>query len=119
MEENVAAMEEEIGRVKTGQVTYAVRDTSIEDKEIKQGDYMGIGDRGILSVGEDKDAVAIEMVKEMVDDEVELISIYYGTDITEEEAEAFGKEVESLYPDCDIELQYGGQPIYYYVISAE
>ncbi|MCI9298266.1 MAG: DAK2 domain-containing protein [Lachnospiraceae bacterium] len=119
IEENVAAMEEEIGRVKTGQVTYAVRDTSIDDKEIKQGDYMGIGDKGILSVGEDKDAVAREMVKEMVDDEVELISIYYGADIPEEEAEAFGKEMEGLYPDCDIELQYGGQPIYYYVVSAE
>ncbi len=119
IEENVAAMEEEISRVKTGQVTYAVRDTSIDDKEIKQGDYMGIGDKGILSVGEDKDAVAREMVKEMVDDEVELISIYYGADIPEEEAEAFGKEMEGLYPDCDIELQYGGQPIYYYVVSAE
>ncbi len=119
IEENVAAMEEEISRVKTGQVTYAVRDTSIDDKEIKQGDYMGIGDKGILSVGEDKDAVAREMVKEMVDDEVELISIYYGADIPGEEAEAFGKEMEGLYPDCDIELQYGGQPIYYYVVSAE
>ena len=118
-EENVAVMEAEIGKVKTGQVTYAVRDTSIDDKEIKQGDYMGIGDQGILSVGEEKDAVALEMVKEMVDDAIELISIYYGADISEEEAEAFGKEVGNLYPDCDIELQYGGQPIYYYVVSAE
>ncbi len=119
VEENVAVMEEEISRVKTGQVTYAVRDTSIDDKEIRQGDYMGIGDKGILSVGEDKDAVALDMVKEMMDDEAELISIYYGEDISEEEAESFGKEVEKLYPDCDIELQYGGQPIYYYVVSAE
>lgn len=118
-EENVAVMEEEIGKVKTGQVTYAVRDTSIDDKEIKQGDYMGIGDHGILSVGEDKDAVALQMVKEMMDDEAELISIYYGGDVPEEEAEAFSREVGGLYPDCDIELQYGGQPIYYYVISAE
>lgn len=119
VEENVAVMEEEISRVKTGQVTYAVRDTSIDDKEIKQGDYMGLGDHGILAAGEDKDAVALQMVKEMVDDEVELISIYYGEDVPEEEAEAFGKEVGALYPDCDIELQYGGQPIYYYVVSAE
>jgi len=119
VEENVAVMEEEIGRVKTGQVTYAVRDTSIDDKEIKQGDYMGIGDKGILSVGGDKAAVALEMVKEMVDGEVELISVYYGEDISEEEAEAFEREVESRYPDCDIELQYGGQPIYYYIVSAE
>ena len=119
VEENVAVMEEEIGKVKTGQVTYAVRDTSIDDKEIKQGDYMGIGDKGILSVGEEKKAVALEMAKEMVDDEVELISIYYGEDVTKDEAEAFSREVEEIYPDCDIELQYGGQPIYYYVISAE
>ena len=118
-EENVSVMEEEIGKVKTGQVTYAVRDTSIDDKEIKQGDYMGLGDHGILSVGEDKDAVALQMVKEMMDDEAELISIYYGEDIPEEEAEAFSREVGDLYPDCDIELQYGGQPIYYYVVSAE
>ena len=118
-EENVSVMEEEIGKVKTGQVTYAVRDTSIDDKEIKQGDYMGLGDHGILSVGENKDAVALQMVKEMMDDEAELISIYYGEDISEAEAEAFGREVGDLYPDCDIELQYGGQPIYYYVVSAE
>ena len=117
--ENVAVMEEEIGKVKTGQVTYAVRDTSIDDKEIKQGDYMGIGDKGILSAGEEKKAVALEMVKEMVDDDVELISIYYGEDVPKDEAEAFGKEVEGNYPDCDVELQYGGQPIYYYVVSAE
>ena len=119
VEENVAVMEEEIGKVKTGQVTYAVRDTSIDDKEIKQGDYMGIGDKGILSVGEEKKAVALEMAKEMVDEDVELISIYYGEDVTKDEAEAFSREVEAIYPDCDIELQYGGQPIYYYVISAE
>jgi len=118
-EENVSVMEEEIGKVKTGQVTYAVRDTSIDDKEIKQGDYMGLGDHGILSVGENKDAVALQMVKEMMDDEAELISIYYGEDISEAEAEAFSREVGDLYPDCDIELQYGGQPIYYYVVSAE
>lgn len=118
-QENVAVMEEEIGKVKTGQVTYAVRDTSIDDKEIKQGDYMGIGDHGILSVGEDKDAVALQMVKEMVDDEAELISIYYGEGITEEEAQAFSREAGKLYPDCDMELQYGGQPIYSYVVSVE
>ena len=119
VEENVAVMEEEIGKVKTGQVTYAVRDTSIDDKEIKQGDYMGIGDKGILSAGEENKAVALEMVKEMVDEDVELISIYYGEDVAKDEAEAFGKEVEGNYPDCDVELQYGGQPIYYYVVSAE
>ncbi len=118
-EENVSVMEEEIHNVKTGQVTYAVRDTSIDDKIIKQGDYMGLGDKGILSVGADMKTVALEMLKEMVNDEVELISIYYGLDVTKEDAASFSAEVESLYPECDVELQYGGQPIYYYVVSVE
>ncbi len=119
IEENLKVMEEEIRKVKTGQVTYAVRDTVVEDKEIKQGDYMGIGDKGILAVGTDIRAVALEMIKEMTDEDVELISIYYGADVEEEEAAAFGAEVEKLYADCDIEIQKGGQPIYYYVVSAE
>jgi len=118
-EDNVASMNEEIGNVKTGQVTYAVRDTSIDDKEIKQGDYMGIGDAGILSVGTDMLQVTLEMLKAMADEDTELISIYYGAEVSEEDAEAFSEQVEELYPKCDIELQYGGQPIYYYVISAE
>ncbi len=119
VEENVAVMEEEIGNVKTGQVTYAVRDTSIDDKEIKQGDFMGIGDKGILSVGTDMSDVTVKMLQEMVDDDVELISIYYGEDVKEEDASAFHEKVEAMYPRCDVELQYGGQPIYYYLISAE
>lgn len=119
VEENVAVMEEEIGNVKTGQVTYAVRDTSIDDKEIKQGDFMGIGDKGILSVGTDMRDVTVKMLQEMVDDDVELISIYYGEDVKEEDASAFHEKVEAMYPRCDVELQYGGQPIYYYLISAE
>ncbi len=118
-EENAETMNEEISNVKTGQVTYAVRDTMIDDKEIKEGDYMGIGDAGILSVGRDVDAVTFEMIQEMVDDSVELISIYYGSDITEETAEELKNKVEESYPSCDIELQYGGQPIYYYIVSAE
>ncbi len=119
IEENLKVMEAEIRKVKTGQVTYAVRDTVVEDKEIKQGDYMGIGDKGILAVGTDIRAVALEMIQEMTDEDVELISIYYGADVEEEEAAAFGAEVEKLYGDCDIEIQKGGQPIYYYVVSAE
>ncbi len=118
-EENAETMNEEISNVKTGQVTYAVRDTMIDDKEIKEGDYMGIGDAGILSVGRDVDAVTFDMIQEMVDDSVELISIYYGSDITEETAEELKNKVEESYPSCDIELQYGGQPIYYYIVSAE
>ncbi len=119
VDENEATMLEEISNVKTGQVTYAVRDTMIDDKEIKQGDYMGIGDKGILSVGQDMLYVTEEMVSEMVDEDSELISIYYGADVTEEDAEKLRDDIEAAYPSCDVELQFGGQPIYYYVISVE
>ena len=105
--------------VKTGQVTYAVRDTMIDDKEIKQGDYMGIGDSGILSVGEDLKNVTISMIDEMVDDEISLVSIYYGSDVSEEEANAISEEILKKHSDIDVEVQSGGQPIYYYVVSAE
>ncbi len=118
-EENAKTMEQEIGNVKTGQVTYAVRDTVIDDKEIKQGDYMGIGDAGILSVGGDVADVTYRMVQEMMNDDLELISIYYGEEVTEEAAESLKARIEKAFPSCDIELQYGGQPIYYYIISAE
>jgi len=117
--ENEQNINEEIKRVKTGQVTYAVRDTVIEDKEIKQGDYMGIGDTGILSVGNDMEKVAFEMIRNMMNDESELISIYYGCDVVEEDAQNLKNKVEKQFPDCDVELQFGGQPIYYYVVSAE
>ncbi|MBO5283845.1 MAG: DAK2 domain-containing protein [Lachnospiraceae bacterium] len=119
VENNEATMMQEIGNVKTGQVTYAVRDTMIDDKEIKQGDYMGIGDKGILSVGQDMLQITKEMVAAMVDEDSELISIYYGSDVQEEAAEQLRRELEETYSDCDIELQYGGQPIYYYVVSVE
>ena len=117
--DNAATMECEIKNVLTGQVTYAVRDTMIDDKEIKQGDYMGIGDSGILSVGRDMEEVTFNMIKAMMHDDLELISIYYGSDVSEEAAEAVKAKVEETYPDCDVELQMGGQPIYYYVISME
>ena len=119
VEENEAVMVEEMGRVKTGEVTYAVRDTQIDDKEIRQGDYMGIGDKGILAVGPDMNTVIFEMVDEMVDDETELISVYYGEEVTEDAAEVIRGAIADKYTSCDIELQYGGQPVYYYVISAE
>lgn len=118
-EENEATMCEEIGTVRTGQVTYAVRDTMIDDKEIRQGDYMGIGDTGILSVGAQIHDVSMDMVRAMMEDELELISIYYGTDVDEKDAEALKNAVAEQYPNCDVELQYGGQPIYYYIVSAE
>jgi dihydroxyacetone kinase-like predicted kinase len=119
VEENEETMKQEIGNVKTGQVTYAVRDTVIDDKEIRQGDYMGIGDAGILSVGGQVPEVSFDLLKEMMDEDRELISIYYGEDVSGQEAEAFRARIEAEYPSCDIELQYGGQPIYYYIISAE
>lgn len=119
VDENEETMMNEITRVKTGQVTYAVRDTVIDDKEIKKDDFMGIGDKGILAVGVDMKAVTMDMVAEMMDGESELISIYYGAEVDEAEAEELREEIEKAYPSCDIELQYGGQPIYYYVISVE
>ena len=119
VEENTDTMIEEIKSVSTGQVTYAVRDTVIDNKEIKQGDYMGIGDSGILSNGTDLLDVTFRMIEEMMEDDKELISIYYGSEVTEETAEELREKVETRYPKCDIELQYGGQPIYYYIISAE
>lgn len=118
-EENAARMTEELSSVKTGQVTYAVRDTLIDDKSIKQGDYMGMGDSSILSVGKDMDQVIKEMVAQLVDDESAIISIYYGQEIEEPAAEKLGSELEEAYPDCEVEVHFGGQPIYYYVISVE
>lgn len=119
MEENTETMIEEIKSVSTGQVTYAVRDTVIDNKEIKQGDYMGIGDSGILSNGSDLLDVTFRMIEDMMEDDKELISIYYGSEVAEETAEELKEKVEARYPKCDVELQYGGQPIYYYIISAE
>ncbi len=119
IDENEENMIREITNVKTGQVTYAVRDTVIDDKEIKKDDFMGIGDQGILAAGGSMKNVTMEMIAEMVDDSSELISIYYGGDVEEADAEALRAEIEKTYPSCDVELQYGGQPIYYYVISVE
>ena len=118
-EENKETMLAEIGNVKTGQVTYAVRDTEIDGKTIKQDDYMGIGDSSILSVGQDLKATTLEMVDAMVDEDSAIISIYYGTDATEEAAEELGAVIEEKYPDVEVEINAGGQPIYYYVISVE
>ena len=119
VEENLENMTSEIKRVRSGQVTYAVRDTMIDDKEIKCGDYMGIEDKGISAVGTNMFAVTLEMVDHMMDDDMELVSIYYGSDVTEEDAAALSDAITDKYPSVDVELQYGGQPIYYYVISVE
>ena len=116
---NEEAMLEEIKNVKTGQMTYAVRDTHIDDKEIHEGDIMGIGDSGILAVGQDLEETTKELIANLVDEDSELISIYYGEEVSEEEAEKFAGEIEELYPDVDVDIQFGGQPIYYYVLAVE
>ncbi len=119
VEENTEEMMEAMANVKTGQITYAVRDTKIDDKEIRQGNIMGIGDHGILAVGEGIEDTAAETVKAMADEESEIISIYYGSDVTEEDAQKLADRLEEAYPDLDVEINEGGQPIYYYVISVE
>ena len=118
-EDNLASMTEDMGNVKTGQVTYAVRDTSIDGKEINAGDIMGIDDEGIKAVSTDLLTATKELLSEMVDEDSELISIYYGADVTEADAKAFEEYVEDTYNDCDVEFNYGGQPIYYYILSVE
>lgn len=119
VEENEAVMTREAGNVATGQVTYAVRDTMIDGKEIHQGDFMGIGDSGILSVGMDLQAVAYEMIEKLMKEDYKLISIYYGDDVEEMQAQKLADKVKAMFADCDIELQFGGQPIYSYIVSAE
>lgn len=118
-EENEENMKEALSVVKTGQITYAVRDTHIDDKEIKEGNIMGIGDDSILAVGEDIAEITKETIDLMTDEETELISVYYGEDISEEDANALGTELQEKYPDCEVEVYAGGQPIYYYVVSVE
>lgn len=119
IEENESMMNEVISTVKTGQVTYAVRDTRIDDKDIKTGDIMGIGDKNVLSVAKTPVDAVMEMLDELVDEDSELISIYFGSDIKKEEAESLLAQVEEKYPDLDVDLQDGGQPIYYYIIAVE
>jgi Predicted kinase related to dihydroxyacetone kinase len=117
--QNEVRMQAEIQNVKTGQVTYAVRDTKIDDKEIHLGDIMGIGDDGILAVGKEIPDTALQMMEELVDDASEIIGIYYGEEVSEEDAQALGDQIAEKYPDTEVEVHYGGQPIYYYVISVE
>lgn len=118
-EENLAAMTEEMDNVKTAQITYAVRTTNIDGMEIEEGDIMAIGDHGMLSAGKSVDQVALDALKCMLDDDCELVTVYYGSDVGENAAKALVSQAEQMYPDKEIELQYGGQPIYYYMISAE
>jgi hypothetical protein len=117
--ENEEAMLAELDSVKTGQVTYAVRDTEIDGKTIQENDFMGIGDKSILSVGKDLKETTLEMVDAMIDEESSIISIYYGTEATEESAKEIAEVLEEQYSDVEVEINNGGQPIYYYVISVE
>ena len=119
VEDNTKEMTEGAGNVKTGQVTYAVRDTEIDGKVIQKDDYMGIGDKGILSVGPDRDQVTLEMVAEMVDDDSSVITVYVGSDVDEASYNKLKEDLEAAYEDVEVEIQIGGQPIYYYIISVE
>ena len=117
--ENELRMQAEIKNVKTGQVTYAVRDTKIDDKEIHLGDIMGIGDDGILAVGRELGETTLRMMEALVDADSEIIGVYFGEEVSEKDAQALGDEIAEKYPDAEVEVHYGGQPIYYYVISVE
>ena len=118
-EENLENMASEMGRIHTGQITYAVRNTNIDGMEIHEGDIMGIGDSGMLAVGQNVNETVLETLKRMVEDESELISVYFGEDVTEEDAEALVEKVQTAFPNCEVELNDGGQPIYYYLLSVE
>lgn len=118
-ESNFENMSSEMKNVKTGQVTYAVRDTSMDGKEIKQNDIMGIGDKTILSVGKDIESTTLDMLSQLIDDDSELISVYYGEDVTDEQINSLTAKLEEAYPDLDLEVHSGGQPIYYYIVSVE
>ena len=118
-EENMESMTEEMGRIRTGQITYAVRNTTIDGMEIREGNIMGIGDSGMLAVGESVAETTVETIRRMADQDAELISIYYGADVTEDEAETLAEQVRAQFPDCEVELNDGGQPIYYYLLSVE
>ncbi|MSS63292.1 DAK2 domain-containing protein [Velocimicrobium porci] len=118
-EENAEKMTEEMKHVKSGSVTYAVRDTSIDGKTIKENDIMGIGDSGILSVGQELNQTTKELIECLVDEDSELISIYYGSDVTEETANELAEQIMECYSDVDVEVHFGGQPIYYYILSVE
>ncbi len=119
IEDNTEAMTEAVSLVATGSITYAVRDTCIDEIEIHKGDIMAVGDHGILGVGQSIQEVGENTVEAMVTEDSSLISIYYGEDFAEEDAEHFGEVIADKYPDCDVEVNFGGQPIYYCIISVE
>lgn len=117
--ENAESMEEEMQLIKSGQVTYAVRDTNMDGKDIKQGDFMGLTDKTIVSVGSDLQGTAKELIESLLDEDSELVSLYYGSDATKEQAEQLAEDIENTHEDVEVEVQYGGQPVYSYFISVE
>lgn len=117
--ENAESMEEEMQLIKSGQVTYAVRDTNMDGKDIKQGDFMGLTDKTIVSVGSDLQGTAMELIESLLDEDSELVSLYYGSDATKEQAEQLAEDIENTHEDVEVEVQYGGQPVYSYFISVE
>ena len=119
VDENAENMKDAYQDIASGQVTYAVRDTSIDGKEIHNGDIMGINDDGIAAVGKDLMETTIDLLSTMVDEDSELICLYYGADVSKQDADALSDEIEEKFPECEVEVQFGGQPIYYYVISVE
>ena len=119
VDENKSSIKAAVKNVKSGQVTYSVRDTSIDGKAIKEGDIMGIGDKGLVSVGDDIEQVTFDLIADGVDDDSEVISIYNGADVSQEDADKLAARVEEAYPDVDVQCYYGGQPIYYYIVSVE
>ncbi|MCH5268273.1 MAG: DAK2 domain-containing protein [Lachnospiraceae bacterium] len=118
-EENAETMTEEMQLIKSGQVTYAVRDTNMDGKDIKQGDFMGLTDKSIVSVGENAAEATIELIENLLEEDSELVSLYYGEDATEEEAQKIAEQMEKEYEDIEVEVQYGGQPVYRYFVSVE
>ena len=119
MQQRIAQMQEEMGRVKTGQITYAVRNTTIDGMEISEGDIMGIGDHGMLAVEKTVEKATLATLRAMIDEEAELVTIYYGEDVSEEEADALCEKAREEFDSCEIECHSGGQPIYHYMISVE
>lgn len=119
VEDNVKAMSAAVKEVKTGQVTYAVRDTVFDDMEIKKDEIIAISEGNIVAHGENAEEQTLELIKKMVDEDSFLITLFYGDKVEKEVAEELKEKIEEIAEECDIEIIYGGQPLYYYIISVE
>ena len=119
VEENEEALMESLTMVKSGQVTFAVRDTVMNDVEVKEGNIIGIAESKLMDAGEGVDTITTSLVEKLVDEDSAIVTLFYGEDVTEEDANKLRDELEEKFEDIDIELYYGGQPLYYYLISVE